>query len=64
MIQKNGSSIWKTRWWKSFNQNSKKKRELKKNKNDLRDLWNNIKNIYIYITGVSEEKKESGRKLI
>ena len=60
----NGSPIWKTRWWKSFNQNSKKKRELKKNKNDLRDLWNNIKNIYIYITGVSEEKKESGRKLI
>ena len=46
-----------TEWWKSSNQNSKKKNILK-NESSLRDLWDNIKHTNICIIGVPGEERE------
>ena len=39
-----------------------KEKRISKNEDGLRDLWNNIKHTNIYITGVSEERKERKRQ--
>ena len=52
------SMIWNTRQEKAFNQNSRKKKELKKKKDRLKNLWNNFKHTNIQIIGVSEGEEE------
>ena len=37
------STIWNTRKEKVFNQNSRKKKRIQKNKDRLRNLWDNFK---------------------
>ena len=52
--------IWNIKEKKTFNQNSKKKKELKKKKEDrLRSPWDNFKHTNIRIIGIPEgEEKE------
>ena len=48
-----------------MNQRGKKKNELKKNEDNLRDLWDNVKRPNIQITGVPEEEdKNTMRKYL
>jgi len=48
-----------------MNQRGKKKNELKKNEDNLRDLWDNVKRPNIQITGVPEEEdKKTMRKYL
>ena len=49
--------IWNTRKEKAFNQSSKKK-ELKKNEDSLRNLWDNFKHTSVRIIGVPEGEEE------
>ena len=50
--------IWNARKKKACNQNSKKKKELKKNDNQLRNLWDNFKCTNILIIGVLEGEEK------
>ena len=43
MNSRNKSMIWNIRKKKTFNQNSKKKKEPPQNKDRLRSLWENFK---------------------
>ena len=53
------SATWNVRKKKTFNQNSKKKKESKKNKDRLRSLRDNFKCTNIQIIGMPEgEEKE------
>ena len=47
-------------------QRGKKKKRIKRNEDNLRDLWDNVKHPNIRITGVPEEedKKKSREKLL
>ena len=58
------SMIWNIRKQKTSNQNSKKK-ELKKNQDSVRSLWDNFKFTNIHIIGVleGEEKEQEIGKL-
>ena len=47
----------------TFSQQNIKKKELKKNKDSLRDLWNNIKHTNIHIIGVSEGEEKGSEKI-
>ena len=47
----------------TFSQQNIKKKELKKNKDSLRDLWNNIKHTNIDIIGVSEGEEKGSEKI-
>ena len=46
--------IQKIEKWKSPNQNSKKEKQFFKNKDSLKDFWDNIKHINIHIIRVPE----------
>ena len=48
----------------TFSQQNIKKKELKKNKDSLRDLWNNIKHTNIHIIGFPEEDRLKGPEKI
>ena len=53
------SEIWNIRNQKTTHQNSKKKRESKKNEDSVSSLWDNFKHTNIHIRGVPEgEEKE------
>ena len=52
------SMIWNIRKKKTFNQNSKKKKESKKNKDRLRSFWYNFKCTNILIIVVPEEENK------
>ena len=55
--------IWKTKYWKSSNQNTKKEKRILKNSDSLRDLQENIKRTNIHIVGIPEgEGSEKGAK--
>ena len=43
-------------------QRGKKKKELKRNEDNLRDLWDNVKCPNIQIIGVPEEDKKKGHE--
>ena len=45
-------------------QRGKKKKRIKRNKDNLRDLWNNVKHPNIRIIGVPEEDKKKGHEKI
>ena len=46
-------------------QRGKKKKRMKRNEDNLRDLWDNVKHPNIRVIGVSEEKdKRKGHKTI
>ena len=47
----------------TFSKQNIKKKELKKNKDSLRDLWNNIKHTNIHIIGVSEGEEKGSEKI-
>ena len=53
---------WKIEWWKEMKQRGKKKKGIKRNEDNLRDLWDNVKHPNIQIIGVPEE--EDKRKTI
>ena len=42
----------------------KKETRIKRNKDSLRDLWDNIKHANIHIIGVSKEEKEKGAEIL
>ena len=53
------SMIWNIRNQKTINQNSKKKRESKKNEDSVSSLWDNFKQSNIGFIGVPEgDEKE------
>ena len=56
MIQRNESVKWKTKSWKSFKLNRKKKNFKI---SIVQDLWHNIKKTNICITGAPEEKEKN-----
>ena len=45
---------WKTESWKSLPRNKIEKKIMKRNKDSLRDFWNDIKCINSHITGFPE----------
>ena len=45
-------------------QGGKKKKRIKRNENNLRDLWDNVKCPNIRIIGVPEEDKKKGHEKI
>ena len=47
-----------------INEAERKKERIKRNKDNLRDLWHNVKCPNIRIIGVPEEDKEKGYKKI
>ena len=47
-----------------MNQRGKKKKRIKRNEDNLRDLWDNVKQPYIRIIGVPEEDKKKGHEKI
>ena len=48
-----------------MNQRGKKKKRIKRNKDSLRDLWDNVKHPNIRIIGVPEEdKKKDNEKIL
>ena len=42
----------------------KKEKRIKRNEDNLRNLWDNVKGLNIRITGVPEDKKKSHRKYL
>ena len=52
------STIWNTRKEKVFNQNSRKKKRIQKNKDRLRNLWDNFKSTNILMIGMPEGEEE------
>ena len=42
----------------------KKEKRIKRNEDNLRDLWDNVKGLNIQITGVPEEDKKKGHEKI
>ena len=42
----------------------KKEKRIKRNEDNLRDLWDNIKHLNIWIVGVLEEDKKKGHEKI
>ena len=73
-LERNNSRITEAEEWISdmedrmvkitFSQQNIKKKELKKNKDSLRDLWNNIKHTNIHIIGFPEEDRLKGPEKI
>ena len=54
---------WRTECWKSLPQ--KKNKQQQQNEDSLRDLWDNIKHINIYIIGIPQvAEREKGPKNI
>ena len=45
-------------------QRGKKKKRMKRNEDNLRDLWDNVKHLNIRIIGVPEEDKKKGHEKI
>ena len=45
-------------------QRGKKKKRMKRNEDNLRDLWDNVKHPNIQIIGVPEEDKKKGHEKI
>ena len=45
-------------------QRGKKKKRIKRNEDNLRDLWNNVKRSNIQIIGVPEDDKKKGHEKI
>ena len=45
-------------------QRGKKKKRIKRNEDNLRDLWDNVKHPNIQIIGVPEEDKKKGHENI
>ena len=45
-------------------QRGKKKKIIKRNEDNLRDLWDNVKHCNIWIIGVPEEGKKKGHEKI
>ena len=45
-------------------QRGKKKKRIKRNEDNLRDLWDNVKRPNIRVTGVPEEDKKKGHEKI
>ena len=55
---------WKTEWWNSLHGKNKEKR-MKRNKDSLRNLWDNIKHNKVRIIWVTEgEEREKGPEKI
>ena len=56
------SAIWNIKKQKPTNQNSKKKKELKKNEDSVMSLWDNFKHTNIHIIG-GPEGEESEQEI-
>ena len=63
MKQRIKSEIWKIRKQKTPNQNSKKKKESKKNEDSIRCFWDNFKCTYIPYHGGDKRTKNESKKL-
>ena len=56
---------WKIEWWKKIEAERKKEKRIKRNEDNLRDLWDNVKCPNIQIIGVPEEEdKKKGHEKI
>ena len=55
---------WKIEWWKEIKQRDKKGKRIKRNKDNLRDLWDNVKcpNIKTIYVPEEEDKKKGHEK--
>jgi len=55
---------WKIEWWKEIKQRDKKGKRIKRNKDNLRDLWDNVKcpNIKTIYVPEEEDKKKVHEK--
>ena len=55
---------WKIEWWKEIKQRDKKGKRIKRNKDTLRDLWDNVKcpNIKTIYVPEEEDKKKGHEK--
>ena len=49
---------WRTEWWKSLPQNRIQKKKMKRNKDSLRDLWDNLNVPTFSLQGSQKEKEE------
>ena len=59
MILRRGSENLKTEFWKSLNQNKKKRKiSIKRSEDHLRNLGDNIKHTNIHIIWIPEEGRE------
>ena len=54
---------WRTEWWKITVAEQNIQKRIQRNKDSLRDLWDNIKHINICIIGLPEEKKDKKKDL-
>ena len=45
-------------------QRGKKEKRIKRNEDNLRDLWDNVKHLNIQIIGVPEEDRKAVRKYL
>ena len=54
---------WRTEWWKISVAEQNIQKRIQRNKDSLRDLWDNIKHINICIIGLPEEKKDKKKDL-
>ena len=57
---------WKIERWKRNEAERKKEKRIKRNKDNLRNLWDNVKHPNIQIIGVPEEedKKKGHEKIV
>ena len=53
---------WRTEWWKITVAEQNIQKRIQRNKDSLRDLWENIKHINICIIGLPEEKKDKKKR--
>ena len=49
---------WRTEWWKVTAADYNIEKRMQRNKDSLKDLWDNIKHINICIIGLPEKKRD------